>query len=68
MKAVAAATQGEYFQAASAAELKKVYAALNTRFVLETSETELTALFALAAAALALVGAALSLFWFNRIL
>ena len=41
---------------------------LSTRLVMEKQETEVTALFSLAAAGLALLSAALSLLWFNRIL
>jgi Ca-activated chloride channel family protein len=45
-----------------------VYESLGTRLVLEKKQTEVTALFAAAAAALALVSALLSLLWFGRIL
>jgi Ca-activated chloride channel family protein len=67
LKRVAEMTHGEYFYAGTAAELKKIYAALNARFVMEKKQTEITALFAGAAAALVLVAALLSLLWFNRI-
>ena len=53
--------------ATSAAELKKIYEGLGTRFALERKETEVGALFAAVAAALAVVSAVLSLLWFNRI-
>ena len=65
---IANITRGEYFYAGTATDLKKVYETLNSRLVLEKKETEITALFAAAAAALALVSALLSLLWFNRIL
>ncbi|MEX0805628.1 MAG: VWA domain-containing protein [Candidatus Binatia bacterium] len=68
LKEIASVTRGEYFYAGSAMDLKKVYASLNARFVLEKKETEITALFSVAAAVLALVSAVLSLLWFNRIL
>jgi Ca-activated chloride channel family protein len=68
LKAVANATRGEYFYAGTAADLKKVYESLSARITLEKRETEITAIFAAAAALLALVSAALSLLWFNRIL
>jgi Ca-activated chloride channel family protein len=68
LKSIANITQGEYFYAGTAADLKKVYESLNSKLVLEKHETEVTALFAAAAAALALVAAALSMLWFNRIL
>ena len=53
---------------ATPTDLKKIYQTLNSRFVLEKKETEITALFVGAAALLALVSALLSLLWFNRIL
>lgn len=68
LKTIAIMTQGEYFYAGTAADLKKVYRTLNSRLSLEKKETEVTALFAAAAALLALASGLLSLFWFNRIL
>jgi Ca-activated chloride channel family protein len=68
LKQIAEATGGEYFYAGTAADLKKVYQALNSKLVMEKQETEITALFAVAAALVALLSAALSLLWFNRIL
>ena len=67
LKQIAELTKAEYFHAASAADLKKVYASLNTKLVLEKQATEITALFTAAAAVLATLAAALSLLWFNRI-
>ena len=68
LKGIARATQAEYFYAGTAADLKKVYETLSSRLAVEKKETEVSALFALAAAALALLSAGLSLAWFNRIL
>ncbi len=68
LKAVATATLGEYFYAGSAGDLRKVYESLNARLVFEKKETEVTALFAAAAAIAAVLSALLSLLWFNRIL
>jgi Ca-activated chloride channel family protein len=68
LKQIANLTLGEYFYAGSAADLKKVYQTLNSRVVMEKKQTEVTALFAAAAAATALLSALLSLLWFNRIL
>ncbi len=67
LKGIAAITQAEYFQAGSGDELKKIYEGLNSRFALERKETEITALFAALAALLAVMSAALSIVWFNRI-
>jgi Ca-activated chloride channel family protein len=66
LKAVAEMTRGEYYHAGTAADLKKVYQDLNTRFVMERRDTEVTALFSLAAALLAAAAGALSLAWFGR--
>ena len=68
LKAVANKTQAEYFYAGTAEDLKKVYNTLSSRLTVEKKETEVSALFALGAALLALLSAGLSLFWFNRIL
>jgi len=67
LKGIAKITGGEYFYAGTAPDLKKVYQSLNSRFVMEKKETEITALFAAAAALAALISALLSLLWFNRI-
>jgi Ca-activated chloride channel family protein len=66
LKTIADITRAEYFYAGSAADLKKVYEQLNTQFVLERKETEVSALAIAVAAALALIAAALSVLWFNR--
>ena len=68
LKAIADVTRGEYFYASTATDLKKIYQALTARLVLETKETEITALFSAAAAVLAFLAALLSVLWFNRIL
>jgi Ca-activated chloride channel family protein len=68
LKAVAGMTAAEYFYASSAAELKKVYQALNARIVFQTKETEVSGLVSAAAAVLALLAGFLSMLWFNRIL
>jgi Ca-activated chloride channel family protein len=65
---IAELTQGEYYYAGSAADLKKVYETLSSRLVFETRETEITVLFSAAAALLALIAGFLSVWWFSRIL
>jgi len=67
LKAIAETTRAEYFHAASAADLKKIYEGLNSRFALEKTETEITALLAVAAAILVVAAAMLSLLWSNRL-
>ena len=68
LKAIANKTSGEYFYAGTAQDLKKVYETLSSKLTVEKKETEVSALFAMAAAALVLLSAGLSLWWFNRIL
>jgi len=68
LKKIADLTQGEYYYAGSAADLKKVYETLSSRMVFVTRETEITAFFSAAAALLALIAGLLSVWWFNRIL
>jgi Ca-activated chloride channel family protein len=68
LKTIATMTQGEYFHAGSAADLKKVYETLNSRLSLEKKETEVTALFSAVAALFTLLAGLLSVLWFNRIL
>jgi Ca-activated chloride channel family protein len=67
LKAVAKITQGEYFHASNAEDLKKIYQMLNSRLVLTKRETEITALFSALAAVVAVGAAGLSMLWFNRI-
>lgn len=68
LKEVAARTQAEYFHAATAADLKKVYETLSSRLTVEKKETEISALLALAGALLAVLAAGLSVWWHGRIL
>jgi len=68
LKVIADLTRAEYFFAGNAPDLKKIYQGLNSRLVMEKQHTEITALFAGLAAALALLSAALSLLWFKRVL
>lgn len=68
LKGIASITQGEYYYAGTALDLKKVYQTLNAKLVFETKETEITALFSALAAALAVLAGGLSVLWFNRVL
>lgn len=68
LKQIANITQGDYFHAGTAADLKKVYETLNSRLVFERQQTEITALFAAAAALFAVLAALLSMLWFGRIM
>jgi Ca-activated chloride channel family protein len=68
LKTIAQKTNAEYFYAGTAQDLKKVYNALSSKLTVEKKETEVSALFVMAAAGLALLSAMLSVLWFNRIL
>jgi Ca-activated chloride channel family protein len=68
LKQIADITQGEYFYAGTANDLKKVYDTLNSKLVFEQRQTEVTALFAAAAALFAVMSAVLSMLWFGRIM
>lgn len=66
LREVARMTGGEYRHAATADTLREVYRHLGSRVQVLARETELTALFALAAALLMLAGGGLSILWFGR--
>ena len=69
LQKIASTTHGEYFRAADAKDLKKIYRALGSRLAFEKQRpTEVTAVFAGVGALLATLAALLSMVWFNRIL
>ncbi|MDX2145489.1 MAG: VWA domain-containing protein [Rhodospirillaceae bacterium] len=68
LKKIADVTLARFFMAANAEDLRAVYRDVSSRLVAETREMEISAAFVAAAATLALVAAALSVLWFNRIL
>jgi Ca-activated chloride channel family protein len=59
--------RGDYHEAASAGELRKVYDRLAAKLVFERREIELSAVFAAAGALLAVLATALSIVWFRRV-
>lgn len=68
LKNIASTTRAEYFNAGTADDLADIYQSLQTRIVLRTRETEVTALMVAVACLLSLLSAGLSLLWFNRVL
>jgi Ca-activated chloride channel family protein len=68
LKQIANVTQGEYFYAGTATDLKKVYESLSSKLVFEQRQSEITALFAAAAAFFAVLAAVLSMVWYGRIM
>jgi Ca-activated chloride channel family protein len=67
LKNVAAATRAEYFYAGTAEDLKRVYESLGMRMTAQKKETEVSALLAGLGALLSIVAAALSLWWYGRV-
>jgi Ca-activated chloride channel family protein len=67
LREVARSTGGEYHHAGSAEVLRSVYQKLGSRVQMQTRDTELTALLAMVAAMLIVVGAAVSVLWFGRV-
>jgi Ca-activated chloride channel homolog len=67
LREVARMTGGEYHHAGTAEKLRSVYENLGSRLQVETRETEVTALVALASAVLMMAAGVLSLLWFRRI-
>jgi len=67
LKNVSVLTQGEYFYAGTAEDLKKVYESLSSRMVVERKDTEVSALFAALGALWVLTAAGLSVWWFGRV-
>jgi Ca-activated chloride channel family protein len=68
LKDIAKTTSAQYFYAGTSTDLTKIYKSLNSRLVMENKSTEISALFAAAAALFAMLSAGLSMLWFNRIL
>lgn len=69
LKRIAALTRADYFQAGSAAELKRIYGSLAAQLAVERKRpTEVTAVFAALGALFASAAALLSLLWYGRIL
>ncbi len=67
LREVARMTGGDYHHAGTAEALRSVYENLGSRVQVLTRETEVSAVFALASALVAMAAAALSMRWFGRI-
>ncbi len=68
LKQIANVTRGEYFYAGTATDLKNIYKSMNSKMELTKQQTEITALFVAGAMVFVVIGAGLSLMWFNRLL
>jgi Ca-activated chloride channel family protein len=67
LKSIANMTRADYFYAGTAQDLKKVYQGLSTRLIVEKKETEMSGLLAAIGAALVILAAGLSVWWFGRV-
>jgi Ca-activated chloride channel family protein len=67
LKSIASITRADYYYAGNSEDLKKVYEGLSSRLVVERRETEISSLFAIAAAILVVISAGLSVWWFGRV-
>ena len=68
LKTISNVTRANYFYAGTAEDLKQVYEGLSSRIVVETKETEVSALLAVAGALLVLLASGLSVWWFGRVM
>ena len=66
LQAMAKITEGEFFRAGNSQDLKEVYRHLSSKFSLERRDTEVTALFCMAALTLSVLALVLSILWFKR--
>jgi Ca-activated chloride channel family protein len=67
LRKIAEVTDGQYFNANTEQDLRKVYENLTSQLVIRNEKTELTAYATLVAALLAVFAGAFSLLWFNRL-
>lgn len=67
LQQVAAVTQGAYFRAEDAQQLRSIYDNLDTRLVVEPQKIEITSLFAGASILILVVGSLSSLLWLGRL-
>jgi Ca-activated chloride channel family protein len=67
LREVARMTGGEYHHAGTAEKLRGVYQNLGSRLQVQTRETEIAPMLALAAALLVAMAAGLSMIWFGRL-
>ena len=67
LREIALLTEGVYFRVEDVVDVPSVYEKLETEFVVESREVEVTSAFGGVSALLLLVGGALSLLWFGRV-
>jgi Ca-activated chloride channel family protein len=67
LRQIAQVTNANYYNASNETDLRSVYENLDTRLVLKTQKTEITAMFTGLGILFALFAGTLSLLWFNRL-
>ena len=68
LRQIASTTDGQYFAAADEQALARVYRSIDPVWTVQARHTEVTALFAGAAALLLLIGVGLSFAWYGRVI
>ena len=67
LRQIAQLTGGAYYNAASAGDLRTIYATLDPQLVIKPQKTEVTSLFAGAGILVLMIGGTLSLLWLGRL-
>lgn len=67
LEEIAALTNGMYYRAADADQLREIYETIDLQLTVRGEEMEITALLAMGALLLALTGGILSMLWFGRV-
>jgi Ca-activated chloride channel family protein len=67
LRQIAQLTDGAYYNAASAGDLRTIYATLDPQLVIKPQKTEVTSLFAGAGILVLMIGGTLSLLWLGRL-
>jgi Ca-activated chloride channel homolog len=68
LRQIASTTDGTYYAAADEQQLAQVYGSIQPTWTVEAKRTEVTALFAVVAGLLLLVGTGLSITWYGRVM
>lgn len=68
LQQISQTTGGAYYNAANEEDLTRIYDNLRPQLIIKAANTEVTSLFSGASILILLIGGALSLFWFNRLI
>jgi Ca-activated chloride channel family protein len=67
LQQIASITDGKYFNAESADDLREIYKNLDAQVVIKPEKTEITSIFTGISILFLLIGGAFSLVWFSRL-